>query len=297
MCVKNFKLSSLSEEKYLDTDTLSKMGITFSSLFFDFSSFWGNYNLIGRAFINKFEVYVYRSNTPIKDVEEIKDVEGSHTLIMIPKGKKELILAFNKEIFCKEYHLDFKDEKEIKKLFTEKLSANIKGWDGISANSIEWLIDRSNLSSWEDLVDDLLEAESFESQANDTTNTLSKQKKQVDNRYQHDYKIFKDILTGKQDASRDFLMMFAVYCGAEIDEIEEHLLVNVGYFMLDDNRPLDCLITALSIEPDLDIRRRNFFKIIEELDLAYESDEIGSYLLQNEMLNAMCSETHEILLH
>jgi hypothetical protein len=292
ICVSDYKLNSLSEDHYLDVDVLSKMDITFSSLFFDFSSFWGNYNLIGKAFINKFDVFVYRSD------KKIKDVEKDHTLVKISRGNNSIELAFNSNTFCEEYKLDESDEETVKSEFLNKLSENIKGWDSISANSIEWLIDRSNISSWELNVDELLYEVTLDSlDDNPSKNTTPKKKYQADNRYRHDYRIFKNIITGKSDASRDFLLMFAVYCGAEIDEIEEHLLVNVGYFMLDDERPFDCLITALSIEPDLEIRRKNFFKIIEELDLAYESNEIELYLLQNEILNAISSETHEILLH
>ena len=292
ICVSDYKLNSLSEDHYLDVDVLSKMDITFSSLFFDFSSFWGNYNLIGKAFINKFDVFVYRSD------KKIKDVEKDHTLVKISRGNNSIELAFNSNTFCEEYKLDESDEETVKSEFLNKLSENIKGWDSISANSIEWLIDRSNVSSWELNVDELLYEVTLDSlDDNPSKNTTPKKKYQADNRYRHDYRIFKNIITGKSDASRDFLLMFAVYCGAEIDEIEEHLLVNVGYFMLDDERPFDCLITALSIEPDLEIRRKNFFKIIEELDLAYESNEIELYLLQNEILNAISSETHEILLH
>lgn len=292
MCLNGaLRLNSLSKDKILEFDTLSQMDITFTSLFFDFCSFWGNYNLIGRAFVNKFEVSIYNREA------SIEESKSGYEVVTIAKGNQEFRIGFDIDSFKDEYQLFDKTEEDIKKIFIKKLSENIKGWDNTSANSIEWLLAQSNINFYEETLINELLSESTVSEYDAKFISESKKEKkdkQMYDKYLHDYKIFKDIITGKTDASRDFLLMFAVYCGADLDEIEDHLLVNVGYDDLDEERPFDRLITALAKEPEIETRRKRFFEIIEDLDLAYEEDEIGLYYLQNEILNAICSETHTL---
>lgn len=287
-----YNLESLTEDHNIGIDMLSKMDITFSSLFFDFCSFWGNYNLVGRAFINKFEVFVFHNEVPIEQVEE------NHALVTVARGKDKLPIAFNIKEFRKEYQMFEETEETVKDVFLKKLSENIKGWDSISSDSIQWLLSQSSVDPWEEIIDSLLNDTLIEGEENDSLaekNDFPKHHKASvkDNRYMHDYKIFKDIITGKTDASRDFLLLFAVYCGADLDEIEEHLLVNVGYLGLDDERPFDQLIISLAREPVHEKRKMNFFEIVNKLDWAYENNKIRLYFLQNEILNAICTENHE----
>lgn len=296
-----YNLKSLTKDHNIGKDMLSKMDITFTSLFFDFCSFYGNYNLVGRAFINKFDVWVFHSEVPIEQAEE------DHALVIISRGKNELPIAFNIKEFRKEYQLFDETEETVKDIFIKKFSENIKGWDSISSDSIQWLINRSSEDPWEEIIDRLLN-DDFTNYKNDSpteekgNNCLvgesdlqnDHKASAKDDRYMHDYKIFKDIITGKTDASRDFLLLFAVYCGADLDEIEEHLLVNVGYLGLDDERPFDQLIISLAREPVHEKRKMNFFEIVNKLDWAYENNKIRLYFLQNEILNAICTENHEI---
>lgn len=292
-----YNLESLTENHNIGVDMLSKMDITFSSLFFDFCSFWGNYNLVGRAFINKFEVFVFYNEVPIEQAEE------NHALVTVVRGKDMLPIAFNIKEFRKEYQMFDETEETVKDVFLKKLSENIKGWDSISSDSIQWLLSKSSVDPWEEIIDSLLNDDSTNNK-NDTLiegeeNDFPKHHRSPvkDNRYMHDYKIFKNIITGKTDASRDFLLLFAVYCGADLDEIEEHLLVNVGYLGLDEERPFDQLIIALAKEPVRESRKLRFFDIIYKLDWAYENNKISLYFLQKEILNAICTENHEFMIN
>ena len=57
-------------------------------------------------------------------------------------------------------------------------------------------------------------------------------------RYTDDYKEFKKILTGEHDGTREFLILFSVYCECKTRDIDR-MLSNTGYSVLDPDRAFD----------------------------------------------------------
>ena len=88
------------------------------------------------------------------------------------------------------------------------------------------------------------------------------------------YQMFVNILNGSSDSSREFLLLFSLFCGASKDEIINHLLPNAGYStLLPKSRMFDRLITDLCKFDNVMERRLTLDFILDHLETSTEETE------------------------
>lgn len=261
-----FAIKKLKPDHKLTMDYLQSKPVKMLDVFYDFSYFCGYQNNIDRRFFEKFSVVPFNEEGRSCDV-------GCATIQLSMANETTLKLEYEQEYFIQYYHLENASLQEIERVFREEVAKCVPDFKKQTADNMRWLLKESRFQEHEKTL------ESWQAQER-SLESKSKKQDNVENNYEQNrsnntvrqyeavYKKFVDILNGKTDPSREFLLLFSVYAGVSKKEILEHMLPNVGYStLLPKRRMFDHLISDLLQLKNTEDRRLSLNIILDSLML------------------------------
>ena len=270
-----FAIKKLKPDHKLTMDYLQSKPVKMLDVFYDFSYFCGYQNNMDRRFFERFSVF------PFNEEDRSCDV-GCATILLSMANETTLKLEYEQEYFIQYYHLENASLQEIERVFREEIAKCVPDYKKQTADNLRWLLKESrfqkhekSLERWQ-IQEKTTESKSKKQVNAESTDEQNKKTNTV-RQYEAVYKKFVNILNGKTDPSREFLLLFSVYAGMSKKEILEHMLPNVGYStLLPKRRIFDRLISDLCQLENSEDRSRALNIILDSLMLEDDMESLAT---------------------